>query len=149
MPKPLRSHRDLKVYQTAMMAQRQVFQLTQLLPDDERFEMKPQWRRCSRGVCAAIGEGWRRRRYPAHWISKLSDAESEAAESQVWAEIARDCGYVTENQFDEIFDMYDKVIAQLVLMATHPTQWHSPTVVAHTPLRPSTPPPKRPPRLSG
>src|ERR1019366_1271263 len=74
-------------------------------------------------VCANIGEAWRKRRYKAHFVSKLSDAESEASETRVWLEFALHCGYLNKVQFDELDDTYDKVIAQLVRMLSAPEQW--------------------------
>ena len=78
---------------------------------------------CVSEVCANIGEAWCRRRYKAHFVSKLSDAESEAEETQVWLEFAFRCGYLEKTQFDELDDIYDKVIAQLVRMLSEPGQW--------------------------
>lgn len=85
--------------------------------------MVDQMRRSSRSVCANIAEAWRKRRYPAHFQSKLSDAETEAEETRVWLEIACRCHYITKGQVDKLDDSYDKVIAQLVKMINDPGQW--------------------------
>ena len=85
--------------------------------------MVDQIRRSSRSVCANLGEAWRKRRYPKHFSSKLSDAESEAGETRVWLEIAHRCGYLSEVQTNELDAQYDRIIAQLVTMATNPDQW--------------------------
>jgi len=85
--------------------------------------MVDQMRRSSRSVCASLGEAWRKRRYKAHFVSKLSDAESEASETRVWLEFSFQCGYLNKIQFDELDDIYDKVIAQLVRMLSAPEQW--------------------------
>jgi len=124
--KPIRSHRELKVYQAAMAAQKQVFQITRRFPASENFELRTQAWGSSRGVSGAIGEAWRKRRFPAHWVSKLTDAESEAAETQIWMETARDCDYITTEEFEEVFDQYERIIAQLVLMASRPHEWTVP-----------------------
>ena len=134
--KPLRSHRELKVYQAAMAAQKRVFQLTLRFPSSEKFALIPQTRGSSRGVSGAIGEAWRKRRFPAHWVSKLTDAESEAAETQIWMETARDCDYITSEEFEEVFDSYEKIISQLVLMASNPKDWCIP-YNKRSPQRPS------------
>src|SRR5688572_20797089 len=68
-------------------------------------------------------EAWRKRRYKRHWISKLTDAEQEAAETQVWIEVARDCGYIKDAEFEDLLDQYDKIIAQLIMMGTHAEKW--------------------------
>jgi len=102
---------------------RRLFQLTKQFPVEERYSMVNQIRRSSRSICANIGEAWRKRRYKAHFVSKLSDAESEASETRVWLEFALRCEYLSKDQFEELDDIYDKVIAQLVLMLSHPEQW--------------------------
>ena len=127
MVKPLRSHRELKVYQNALIAANKVFRLTLRFPSNEKFALVPQARNSSRAVLACLAEAVRKRRYARHWISKLSDCESEAAETQVWMEVARDCGYITDAEFDEIFDNYDEILGQLVNMAAHPEKWCVPT----------------------
>jgi four helix bundle protein len=119
----IRSYRELDVYQTAFDGAMRLFQLTKQFPVEERYSMVDQMRRSSRSVCANIGEAWRKRRYKAHFVSKLSDAESEASETQVWLEFALHCGYLNKVQFDELDDIYDKVIAQLVRMLSAPEQW--------------------------
>jgi four helix bundle protein len=119
----IRSYRELNVYQAAFEAAMRVFELSKHFPVEERYSMVDQIRRSSRSVCASIGEAWRKRRYKAHFVSKLSDAESEASETRVWLEFALRCGYLNEVQFGELDDTYDKVIAQLVRMLSAPEQW--------------------------
>jgi len=75
--KTIRRHNDLEVYQKAFAAAMQIFELTKGFPLEERYSLTDQIRRSSRSVCANIGEAWRKRRYQAAWISKLSDSESE------------------------------------------------------------------------
>jgi four helix bundle protein len=85
--------------------------------------MVDQIRRSSRSVCANIGEAWRKRRYQAHFVSKLSDAESEAEETRVWLEFALHCQYLEKDQFDELDHNYDKIIGRLVRMLSEPEKW--------------------------
>src|SRR2546422_11690049 len=80
----VRNFRELDVYQNAMNLLMKIFQLTKRWPSEERFNLTDQIRRSSRSVCANLAEAWRKRRYKAAFIAKLSDAESEAAETQVW-----------------------------------------------------------------
>jgi four helix bundle protein len=122
----IRSHRELKVFQAAMAVQKTVFLLSLQFPSHEQYDLTRQLRRSSRSTCASISEAWRKRRYEAHWVSKLTDAEQEAAESQVWAETARDCGYITADEFEELFADIEQVIGQLVLMEIHPEKWVTP-----------------------
>lgn len=119
----IRSYKELRVYQGSMDAAMEIFELTQGFPVEERYSLVDQMRRSSRSVCANIGEAWRKRRYPKHFSSKLSDAESEAEETRVWLEIAYRCGYLTEAQVQDLDVQYDKILAQLVTMASHPEQW--------------------------
>jgi four helix bundle protein len=103
-----------------------VFELSRKFPPEERYSLTDQSVRSSRSVSGAIAEAWRRRRYPQHWISKLTEAESEAAETQVWMETALQCGYITPVEFDEIFAAYEIVLGQLVLMAANAQKWATP-----------------------
>ncbi len=75
-----------------------VFGKTKSFPREETFSLTDQIRRSSRSVCANISEAWRKRRYEAAFISKLSDAETEAAETQVWLEFAVKCGYLKREE---------------------------------------------------
>jgi four helix bundle protein len=84
--KPIRHFRDLDVYQNALAAGLRVYELTKSFPIEERYALTDQARRSSRSVCANIAEAWRKRRYEAAFIAKLSDAEGEAAETQVHLE---------------------------------------------------------------
>ncbi len=86
--KPSRHFRDLDVYQNALVAGLRVYELTKRFPIEERYALTDQARRSSRSVCANIAEAWRKRRYEAAFIAKLSDAESEVAETQVHLEFA-------------------------------------------------------------
>jgi four helix bundle protein len=85
--------------------------------------MVDQMRRASRSVCANIGEAWRKRRYPAHFRSKLSDSEGEAEETRVWLDLAFRCGYISKTEADDLDDIYNGIIGQLVRMIDRPDQW--------------------------
>lgn len=119
----IRSYKELRVYQAAMDAAMRIFELTRTFPPEERFSMVDQMRKASRSVCANIGEAWRKRRYEAHFISKLSDSETEAEETRVWIEFAWRCGYITADVARELDDEYDKILGQLVRMISEADQW--------------------------
>ena len=121
--KVVRSHRDLEVYQRAFQAAMRLFELSKGFPKEETYSFTDQSRRASRSVCANIAEAWRKRRYPAAFVSKLSDAETEAAETQVWLEFALQCGYITREQGRELFKEYEGIISTLVGMANHSDEW--------------------------
>jgi len=100
--KLVRTHQDLEVYQMAFKVAMQIFDESKSFPIEERYSLTDQVRRSSRSVCANLAEGWRKRRYEASFLSKLSDAEAEAAESQVWLEFASQCGYLKEETVREL-----------------------------------------------
>lgn len=106
-----------------MEAAMEIFELTKNFPVEEKYSMVDQIRRSSRSVCANIAEAWRKRRYPAHFVSKLSDSESEAEETRVWLEFAMRCRYLPEENFNELDLVYDRIIGQLVRMISEPQKW--------------------------
>lgn len=120
---PIKSYRQLEVYRLAMEGAMRIFELTKRFPADERFSLVDQIRRSSRSVCANIAEAWRKRRYEAAFVSKLSDSETEAAETQVWAEIAFRCRYWDEATFQGIDEHYDRIMGKLVRMIDNPSPW--------------------------
>jgi len=97
--KPIRHFRDLDVYQNALAAGLRAYDLSKEFPVEERYELTDQVRRSSRSVCANIAEAWRKRRYEAAFIAKLSDAEGEAAETQVHLEFAFRHNYLPQDSF--------------------------------------------------
>ena len=119
----IRSYKELRVYQASIEAAMQIFKATKRFPIEERYSMVDQMRRSSRSVCSNIGEAWRKRRYPAHFTSKLSDSEGEAEETRVWLELAFRCGYISKAESDDLDQKYDAIIGQLVRMIEHPEQW--------------------------
>lgn len=119
----IRSYRDLRVYRNAFESAMKIFEITKGFPAEEKYSMVDQMRRSSRSVCANLAEAWRKRRYPAHFVSKLSDSESEAEETRVWLEFALRCRYINQNIFDELDTDYDLIIGQLVKMISEPQKW--------------------------
>jgi four helix bundle protein len=97
----IRSFRDLKVYQQSRTQAQRIFKMTQTFPRDERYSLTDQIRRSSRAVKSMIAEAWAHRRYPASFVSKLTDALGEATETQSWLDDALDCGYITATQHQE------------------------------------------------
>ena len=123
MRKKIRVHRDLEVYQRAFDAAMRIFDLSKSFPREERYSLTDQIRRSSRSVCANLAEAWRKRRYEKAFISKLSDSESEAAETQVWLEFAVKCGYMRRDEAAVLYQTYDGIIGTIVGMITHPETW--------------------------
>lgn len=119
----IKTHRDLEVYQMAFEAAMRIFELTKRFPKEETYSLTDQIRRSSRSVCSNIAEAWRKRRYEAAFVSKLSDAEAEAAETQVWLEFAVKCGYLEAEVGHELYTTYDHILGKLVNMILHPEHW--------------------------
>jgi four helix bundle protein len=117
------SHRDLEVYQRAFEAAMRVFELSASFPKEEKYSLTDQIRRSSRSVCANLAEAWWKRRYAPAFISKLTDAQGEAAETQVWIEFAVRCGYLEREQGRLLYPSYDAVLRTLVGMINHPDSW--------------------------
>ena len=116
-------YKDLRVYQAAMKAAMRIFEITKRFPNEEKYSLTDQIRRSSRSVCANIAEAWRKRRYQAHFVSKLSDSETEAEETRVWLEFSWRCGYTSQTEAYELDADYNKIIGQLVRMIDRPEQW--------------------------
>ena len=119
--------RGLRVYQNAADAAAEIFEITRRFPSEERYSLTDQVRRSSRSVCANIAEAWRKRRYPAAFVSKLSDADAEAAETQAWVDIALRCGYIDSEIEQRLLNRYHHICAQLVTMMSSSEQWCQPT----------------------
>lgn len=119
----IRSFKDLRVWQNAMDLAMKIFEISKSFPIEERFSLTDQIRRSSRSVVANITEAWRKRRYPAAFVSKLSDSESEAAETQTWIEIAKRCSYFSEEKASYLDRRYEELLGQLVTMISQPENW--------------------------
>src|SRR3954466_5533466 len=107
-------HQDLEVYKKAFAAAMRIYELSKSFPKEETYSLIDQSRRSSRSVCANIAEAWRKRRYEKTFISKLSDAEGEAAETQVWLEFAVKCHYMSREEGRSLYQSYDEIIRTLV-----------------------------------
>ena len=120
---PVRTHRDLEVYRLAFTAAMRIFRESKQFPAEERFSLTSQARRSARSVCANLAEAWRKRRYEASFLSKLNDAEAEAAEVQVWLQFAGECGYLAPDAAAGIAADYDKILGMLVRLINDPEPW--------------------------
>lgn len=96
------SFKSLIVYQKAFELAMRIFELSKSFPEVEKFALTNQIVRSSRAVCAAVSEGYRKRQYEKHFISKLSDADSENSETQLWLDFALACKYITEEENQEL-----------------------------------------------
>jgi four helix bundle protein len=118
-------YKSLIVYQKAYAAAMQVFIISKTFPKEEIYSLTNQIRRSSRSVCANIAEGYRKRIYPKHFVSKLSDSDGECAETIVFLDFAKDCGYLKKIDYDLILEEYIQVGRMLGSMMLTPGKFSS------------------------
>jgi four helix bundle protein len=123
----IQKHTELEVYNKAFAVAMDIFKLSKSFPKEETYSLTDQIRRSSRSVCANIAEAWRKRRYEAAFIAKLSDCESEAAETEVWLQFAVECSYLNRDSAAEIYRTYEEVLRMLVAMIDDPDTWTIPS----------------------
>jgi len=116
-------YKELRVYRLAFESAMEVFEVSKLWPSEERYSLTDQIRRSSRSVCTNIAEAWRKRRYEAAFVSKLSDSDGEAAETEVHLDFAVRCGYVAPDTHAKLRDQYDHICRQLAKMMDDPGAW--------------------------
>jgi four helix bundle protein len=119
----IQRHTELEVYKKAHGLAMELFRASKSFPKEETYSLTDQMRRSSRSVCANLAEAWRKRRYKAAFVSKLSDAEAEAAETQVWIEFAVDCAYLSPDSARQFYRTYDEILRMLVAMIATPEKW--------------------------
>jgi len=119
----IRTHKDLQVYKLAFQAAVELYHVSKSFPPEEKYSLTDQIRRSSRSVCANTAEAFRKRRYPKSFIVKLSDAEAEAAETQVWLDFSLEFNYIDKEKHALLYDKYDHILSQLVIMINSPEKW--------------------------
>jgi len=100
-----------------------IFGITKNFPKEEKYELTDQIRRSSRAVCRAIGEGYRKRQYPRHFSSKMSDADMENTETQVSLDFAKSCNYISDREYQEFIDDSEEVGRMLNHMISNPEKY--------------------------
>lgn len=116
-------HKDLKVYQKAYKVAMEIYSATKKFPSEEKYSLTDQIRRSSRSVCTNIGEGYRKRIYPKHFVSKLSDSDGECAETMIHLDFAKDCGYIKEEKHKELIEEYLQIGKMLGSMMASPEKF--------------------------
>ncbi len=117
----INSAKDLDVYKKAYALSMDIFHLSKEWPKDEKYSLTDQVRRSSRSVCSNLREAWAKRRYVAHFISKLSDCDGENSETDTWLDYARDCGYLTAEKHAELTGSSVEIGKMLGSMLNNPT----------------------------
>ena len=115
--------KDLKVFQLAYGTAMRIYDESKKFPAEEKYSLTDQIRRSSRSVTSNIAEGYRKRQYPNAFVSKMADADGECAETQVWIDYARDCGYWSRALADELTAAYEEVGRMLGGMIAHPEKF--------------------------
>lgn len=103
------NYRDLLVYKKAFELAMDIFGITKKFPANENYALTDQIRRSSRSVCRAIGEGYRKRQYPKHFSSKMSDADMENTETQISLDFALSCEYISENEYNNLLNKSEEI----------------------------------------
>lgn len=109
MNKQINRPQDLEAYKAAYKLAMAIFRASKAWPAEERYSLTDQIRRSSRSVCANLSEAWGKRRYVAHFTSKLTDADGENLETQTWLNFAFDCSYLDEASFESLAGSSDEV----------------------------------------
>lgn len=114
---------ELDVYKVSFRAAMKIFNLSKEFLKEEKYSLTDQIRRSSRSVCANIAEAYHKRKYPKHFVLKLSDAESEAAETLSWIYIAKACNYIEPRQAQQLIITYKNILGKLIKISTQPEKW--------------------------
>ena len=115
--------RNITAYKKAFALSMDIYKISKPFPKEEQYGLTSQIRNCSRSVCACIGEGYRKRRYPAHFVSKTTDADMENTETQVWLDFALACEYISKNVYAEFISRSEEIGRLLNHMIEHPDKY--------------------------
>lgn len=123
MAERIKSYKELRVYQNAFEVAMEIFRITKKFPPEEKYSLVDQIRRSSRSVCTNTAEAWRKRRYKAAFVAKLSDAETEACETEVHIQFSLACQYIDQKTASLLEERYEQILSQLVIMIDNPEKW--------------------------
>jgi four helix bundle protein len=115
--------KELIVYKKAFELAMEIFEITKNFPKEEVYALTSQIRRCSRSVCSNLGEGYRKRRYKAHFISKISDSDMENSETQVWLDFSLECQYISKDLYGRLTMKSEEVGKLLHDMLVNPEKY--------------------------
>ncbi|HLK31304.1 MAG TPA: four helix bundle protein [Puia sp.] len=116
-------YKDLIVYQKAYALAMEVFEISKIFPKEERFSLTDQIRRASRSVCANLGEAYRKRKYKAHFLLKLSDSETENTENQIWLDFSNSCKYLSNETYQGLSTKNSEVGKMIWYMMNNPDKF--------------------------
>lgn len=116
-------YKTLIAFTKAKQVANEIFIISKQFPPEEKFSLTDQLRRSSRSVCACIAEAYRKRKYPAHFVSKLTDSDMENAETEVWLDFALECNYLSAEKHQLIYSLNEEVAKLLAYMINHPEKY--------------------------
>ena len=119
--------KDLVVYKKAFELAMDIFEMTKSFPKEEKYSLVDQIRRSSRSVCACIAESYRKRQYEAHFIAKISDADMENSETQVWLDFSLKCKYINLEKYKSLLSKASEVGRLLHHMIANPDKYRGKT----------------------
>lgn len=117
------NYRELIVFKKAYELAIEIYKISKKFPPEEKFSLTDQIRRSSRSVCTNLGEGYRRRKYKDYFISKLTDCLSENCETEIWLDFAKDCNYITEEEWEFFTYKNNEVCRLLTYMINNPDKF--------------------------
>ena len=115
--------KELIVYQKAFELAMKIFEITKQFPKEEKYSLIDQIRRSSRSVCTSLAEGYRKRQYPAHFVSKVSDADMENTETRVWLDFSLSCAYINQDTYQILMEISIEVGKLLNHMMNFPEKY--------------------------
>ena len=116
-------YKDLIVFKKAFSLAMDIFEISKSFPADEKYSLSDQIRRSSRSVCTNLGEAYRRRKYPSHFVSKLADSDAENTETEIWIQFSFDCKYIIDAQYKDFSERCAEVGRILGYMIRHPDKY--------------------------
>lgn len=119
------SFKTLMAYQKSFRLAMECFELSKSFPPEEKYDLTSQLRRSSRSVCAQIAEGYRKRKYPKYFVSKLIDASGENSETEIWIDFSFECNYINEQTQKNLLEMNHEVGRLLSFMIDNPDKFGS------------------------
>ena len=117
------TYSDLEVFKKSYKLAMDIFEISKSFPSEEKYSLTDQLRRSSRSVCTNFGEAYRRRKYPAHFVSKLDDSDAENTETEIWLKFSMDCKYITELVFYDLKERCAEVGRLLGYMINNPEKY--------------------------
>jgi len=121
--------KDLLAYKKAFQLAMEIFKISKSFPKEEKYSLTDQIRRSSRSTCANLAEAYRKRIYPKHFITKLTDSDGENSETDVWLDFAKECGYISEEQYNPLHAECIEIGKLINYMINNPDKFGSSTPI--------------------